>query len=519
MHWARIRPGTAPHSEAAFSDGVAVVGLAAPDQADAVARDYGVQFLRLNRRLRVMEVTGMPEQLRALAGADLDRRLRYVEPPARLTFMHMRNDPRLNLVDPVTNLPYEWTFARLGVDRALNLGRGSPTILVGVVDTGVSPVPDLSGKVVQTFFSPKEDNADDLYGHGTFVSSIIAATNDDGFGLAGFCGACRLVVYKIGPDDDYLTITTAVEQLVDSHVRVINLSLGGNPGDTAFALTDAIEYATSHGVLVVAAAGNEGAGDISYPAAQLQPENGEPGNGLAVGASDASGNRAPFSNYGTRLSLLAPGSFSGNECLGVFGAIPLTLSLFELFACAEVRDSITGALYVYAEGTSFSTPEVAGIAALVWSAAPSATSPEIVRVLEQTATRPAGSGWSPDTGWGIVNAARAMEAVTSKSSADRMVVGRPAPTRAARSGELFQLSANAHWSDGIPVPKGTARCSSIVAGKRIAVKGQVAEGLVECQWRVPKLRKVQAMRGRVTVTDNAGVTGFSQFAFRVTPAG
>jgi hypothetical protein len=90
-------------------------------------------------------------------------------------------------------------------------------------------------------------------------------------------------------------------------------------------------------------------------------------------------------------------------------------------------------------------------------------------------------------GWGVVNAARALEYVTGKASADRVNVDRISPVAPARSGRLFQVIAKVAWSDGLPVPSGSVRCDVAVAGKLISVKGQVAEGAALCQWRVPQL--------------------------------
>src|SRR5215475_13916394 len=83
----------------------------------------------------------------------------------------------------------------------------------------------LHGKVAETFWDTRTNvSADDVVGHGTFVSSVIGAANDDGIGLAGFCGACRLAVYKAIPLND-VQIAVGIQRLTDAHVRIINLSL------------------------------------------------------------------------------------------------------------------------------------------------------------------------------------------------------------------------------------------------------------------------------------------------------
>ena len=136
------------------------------------------------------------------------------------------------------------------------------------------------------YFSDTSTPFEDSHGHGTFIASIIASTNDDGRGLAGFCGACRLDVVR-APNLFITQIAIAIRILADDGVRIINLSLGGPT--TSYVMVDAVNYAISKNVLIVAASGNESAGAVSYPAALLQPPGGASSYGLAVGASDING--------------------------------------------------------------------------------------------------------------------------------------------------------------------------------------------------------------------------------------
>jgi subtilisin family serine protease len=156
---------------------------------------------------------------------------------------------------------------------------------------------------------------------------------------------------------------------------------------------DAITYAISKGVLIVASAGNEGTSAFNYPSAYLQPDGGVPSYGLAVGASDAAGNRATYSNYGSRLSLLAPATMS-NVCFGVIGDVGGN-SGFD-HCNPAFADSGTNARYSYGQSTSFAAPEVAGAAALIWAARPELKNYEVANIIKQSASRPAGTGWTPD---------------------------------------------------------------------------------------------------------------------------
>ena len=195
--------------------------------------------------------------------------------------------------------------------------------------------------------------------------------NDDSAGLAGFCGACRIVAYRVYPLTS-VEIANGIRRLTDAHVRVINISLIGQ--ETSHLLEDALAYARHAGVLVVAASGNAGADRVSFPASYLQASSGAASGGLSVGASDVHGRRASFSNYGPNLSLVAPGTFDSGCAHGIIGAIPsIAISFDTGTGCDATLFDTDGRRYAYANGTSFAAPEVAGVAALVWAAKPSLT--------------------------------------------------------------------------------------------------------------------------------------------------
>jgi subtilisin family serine protease len=505
-----VRPGDA----AAFAGGQAVVGLAAGAPAARVAADYGVARVSADPRLRAITVAAAPRRLARLAARSrFDARIRYVEPVERSALAHRRNDPLTFTVDPSTSQPYEWSFKQVGLDRALNVTAGSRDILVGIVDSGVGDVPDLAGKVAATYFVPTQgSSADDTNGHGTFVASIIAARNDDGAGLAGFCGACRIVVYR---DSQLSTSTTAtgIRQLVDANVKIINLSLG-RYGST-FVMTDALNYAASNGVLVVASAGNDGVNRVMSPAADVQAQGGVASSGLAVGASDASGRRARFSNYGDRLSLLAPGSFRGDCKTGIAGALPATATLFDGSCTLKFTDA-AGTRYAYANGTSFSAPIVAGVAALVWAVRPDLTATQVAEIIEQTATRPAGTGWTSDAGWGVVDAAAAVAYAAGKSSADTIALDPKAPTEVA-AGATVAVTSTAKWQDGTPLPAGSVTCNAAAGpdALQLAGAGSLSDGTATCKLVVPPSAGGKQVVGTIEITDEDGNTSKAPFTIVV----
>ncbi len=519
LRWSRQ-----PHAARALTsigslpDDEAVVGLGLRSSAGEVAARYGLRVVTVDDRIHAAKLAGDRDRLRALARrVGDDAALRYVERDHPLALEHRRDDPATTQVDPATDIPYEWPFARVGLDRALNLTNGSPDVLVGVVDSGISPVRDLDGKIAKSWYFPDEGtDTTDTEGHGTFVASIIAAGNDDHVGLAGFCGGCRLDVFKSVYTTDF-SLALSIRRLVDDGVHIINLSLG-RQGSPALVLTDAIGYAISKGVLIVASSGNDGTGEVASPATWLQPAGGGPSYGLAVGASDAAGARASFSNWGSHLSLLAPGAFNSGCTVGVWAALPPVSTDFDSGrACARTfTDPASGDRYGYASGTSFSAPEVAGVAALVWAARPELLNYQVAEIIKQSASRPAGSGWTADRGWGVLDAARALELATGRPSADEVVLGGAHAGVAPRAGRRFTIRARASWQDGMPLDGGTTHCTTTARGRRIAsVDGTFSAGVAACSYRVPSWAAGRRMSISVSVTDSAGNAGSRNAAFSV----
>jgi subtilisin family serine protease len=275
--------------------------------------------------------------------------------------------------------------------EAWDLGHGSATVIVAVVDTGVTPVADLFGRVLpgHNFVlddgdtSPDdqvvgdEDDARDnsVIGHGTLVAGIVAATTDNGLGIAGVAGEARVLPVKVlnahGAGTDY-QIAAGIVWAVDHGASIVNLSLRAFAPGTA--LCDTVTYAISKGTLVIAAAGNDGEGVPMYPAAC-------PGV-VAVSATDTNGDFASFSNYGPWVSIAAPG-------------IQIT---------STRNDNRIGA----ESGTSLASPIVAGVAALVKAQHPDWTPAQITTRLEESASDRGPVGIDPYYGHGLLDAYRAL---------------------------------------------------------------------------------------------------------------
>ena len=337
---------------------------------------------------------------------------------------------------------WEWQFAATHEDAVPDwVLRAASAITIAVVDTGADlSAPDIESKGPVSF-SPRTGATDvrDTMGHGTFVAALAAGSVTNGEGIAGFGGDAKLMIVKAGAGDGVLTDldeAAAIVYAVDHGARIINLSFGGR---TRTATEEsAINYATTRGVLIVAAAGNHflNGNPTVYPAALVQPleSRGVGGTGLSVAASTVSGTRAAFSSTGTYVSLAAPGE-------GVFSAVSST-SPMTIFPRVALPGSLRG-LYGYGSGTSFAAPEVAGAAALVMAANPLLGAQDVARVLKESAS---GRGaWTPELGFGVVDVAAAVEAARGAQStparAALTLVARIAHRRVTLSADLSPVDA------------------------------------------------------------------------------
>ena len=285
--------------------------------------------------------------------------------------------------DPMYTAGLQPELGQLNVPTAWETTTGS-AVKVAVVDTGVNAVGDLTGAVLPGYDFVNNDSAPaDDAGHGTTVASLIAARGNNNEGMAGVCWSCMILPVKVldahGSGYD-TTIAKGIVWATQQGAQVINLSLGGAGSSTV--LSNAITYANDRNVLVVAAAGNENSSVRSYPAAYTDV--------LAVGATARNSTaRASFSNFNSAtdkwVDVAAPGIVTAMDSNG---------------------DYNTGEA-----GTSFSTPLVAGIGALVKTAHPSYNGFTILKAIQNSAT-PIGS-W---VAYGMVNAVKAytMGADTSK---------------------------------------------------------------------------------------------------------
>jgi subtilisin family serine protease len=351
---------------------------------DSPAALRGLDVLRTVPALHVAEVLSADlPALRATPG------IRWVDPTAA----RRRLGGSLLVVRKAVAAEWQFTATHSNLVPATVL-HAAASITIAVVDTGADvTAPDIAAKSPITHNAVTgSDEVSDVTGHGTFVASVAAGSVATGGVMRGFGGDARLMIVEANRDADVfddVDEAAGIVWAVDHGARIVNLSIGG--AETSQVEKDAIQYAESHGVLVVAAAGNTGEGGNvpSYPAALVGA------HGLAVASSTTTGKRAPFSTAARYVSLAAPG-------VRVLGATTAGASTAD-FPRADVAPD---GVYAYGTGTSYSAPQVAGAAALVWAANPSLTAGGVIRILERSAS---GSGsWNPGTGYGVLDVAAAV---------------------------------------------------------------------------------------------------------------
>ncbi len=300
-------------------------------------------------------------------------------------------------------------------------GRG---VTVAVLDTGVAyrnwqrfrKSPDF-GRT--HFVHPYDFIAHNAYpldreGHGTFVAGMIAESTNNGLGLTGLAYGAKIMPVRVLDADgngDSLTIARGIRYAVSHGAQVINLSLEFDINVTASEIPDiirAIGFAHRHGVVVVAAAGNDSSRRLAYPAAAPAV--------VSVGATTRDRCLAGYSNGGAKLDLVAPGggddaSLPNDPDCHPFRNLPavhqMTFSDFDSISPGSnaTRFSLPGSY-----GTSMAAPAVSATAALVIASRVLGAHPspdKILARLEQTAT-PLGAGRpNPDFGYGLINAGAA----------------------------------------------------------------------------------------------------------------
>ena len=279
--------------------------------------------------------------------------------------------------DPL--LAQQWGIFAIGADRvwAVTTGKG---VTVAVVDSGSGPHPDLAENLLpgRSFLNSTETpDGDDINtsGHGSHVAGIIAAAANNGIGGSGVAPHAKILPIRVlnqAGEGTTSPVASGVRFAADNGAKVINLSLGGISESSI--LTEAIQYATEKGALVVAAAGNGGPNDAPKWPAALDLT-------IAVTAVDPANNPPIFDQRGDYIDIAAPGT--------------------------NIVSTAKGDYFVE-NGTSMAAGFVAGAAALLFAAEPRVTNAQVRDILLRTATDIGDPGRDVAFGAGLINMVAAL---------------------------------------------------------------------------------------------------------------
>jgi subtilisin family serine protease len=289
------------------------------------------------------------------------------------------------------NFPLQWNMSNtgqtvqgvtgvVGADiravGAWEISTGEAPVIVATLDSGTYAHPEFASRILPGWNATNgsNDTSDVCGGHGTRVAGIIAATGDNGSGVAGLNWSAQILPVIVSGPCSVSQIDTAdgLVWAVNQGARIINMSLQFST-PTEY-LHEAILYAVDNDVLVVSASGNSGS-SVTYPG--KWPET------IAVGAMNNTDTRWSSSSFGPELDLVAPG--------------------------ANVTSTWLGGGYNSSSGTSFAAPHVAGVASLLLSMESDLTALELREIITGSARDISLVGFDTFTGWGCLDARAALE--------------------------------------------------------------------------------------------------------------
>lgn len=375
-----------------------------------------------------LTLDGMSQQLKTHGGQKARKlgqsNIHIIELPKgseRAMVNKLRNNPHFKYAEldravPVAlavNDPYlgsEWHINKIGAPTAWDSTQGAG-LTIAILDSGVDAAhPDLVGNLVPGYNSyDNNTNTADICGHGTKVAGAAAAATNNALGVAGVAGQAKIMPIRIaflssGACYAYFsTMASGLTWAADHGARVANISYASVP--SSLSVQSAANYLRSKGGLLFVSAGNYNRDEGFTPTSSM----------IAVSATTSTDARASFSSYGAFVGLAAPG--------------------------AGIYTTVKGGGYGGVNGTSFSSPITAAVAALVMSANTSLSPDQVQNILFSTAVDLGTPGRDIYYGYGRVNAAAAVAAA----------VALPPPDAIAPNVAIASPLANSTVSGLVPV--------------------------------------------------------------------
>ena len=367
----------------------------APENArENIRNSHGAKVESVIEKLEV-ERWKVPDQARdqVIEALSNNPNIEFAEPNYTAELSFVPNDPRY---------PLQWGLQMIQAPLAWDVSRGTSDVIVAVIDSGINAQhEDLAGRVVAgyNFVNENTDTSDnwECGGHGTAVSGVVGAAFNNQKGIASL--GQNILIMPLRTSEQYLdtnvnppvlkcstnsyfNMARAMIFAADNGARVANLSMGGSSDSQT--LRDGVNYAVAKGLVIAAAVGNWGGCCIGYPAA-IDPV-------IAVGSTDQNDNKTSWSATGAGLKVMAPG--------------------------VDIQTTLKEGTYGYWYGTSFSSPYVAGLAALLISTNTSLTNTQVIGYILNSVDDKGAPGWDDQYGYGRINAVKALALAT----------GQPIPT-------------------------------------------------------------------------------------------
>ena len=348
-------------------------GLSEDEFAKALAPHGGKGKKIGQSDLHVVELPGNASEKAVVERLNRHPHIKFAELDRLVTPNFVSNDPYMGS---------EWHLNKVGATTAWDTTQGAG-VIIAILDSGVDGThPDLAPQMVPGYnFYDNNTNTADVNGHGTAVAGVAAAATNNALGVAGVAGQARIMPVRIADANAYAyysTIAKGVTYAADNGARVVNCSYGGVAGSAT--IQSAAQYLKNKGGLMFVSAGNNGIDENLAPTTTM----------IAVSATDQNDYRTSWSSYGNFVSMAAPG-------------ITYTTS--------------RGGYYDNWQGTSFSSPLTAGVAALMMAAKPSLGSADIEKLMFSTAVDIGAAGRDIYYGYGRVDAAAAVQAVLNTTVA------------------------------------------------------------------------------------------------------